>query len=95
MRYKIGDKIGDKIVLKTCKTLQKEDPNLDPTFIKWMGNFEKKNPDRVVKINQIENYYKDYYIKECHWSWHERDIEGLYTGPSDPIKSRFEILDIR
>ena len=78
MKYNIGDRI-------------KIDKNKNYTF-KGRKALMELDPPFVLTIKKTDgNGY--YYVEEndnCWWRWH---IEGLYEDP-DPIKTRFEILDL-
>ena len=83
MKYKIGDKV--KIV---PKELIKGTANL----LNVEKSLESLSPKRVVTIKRIgEN---GYYMKENHWWWPEEEIEFLEEKILEPIKDRFEILDL-
>ncbi len=84
MKYEIGNKIKLKEDINTTqwdKALEKEYLNLNP---------------KVATILSISNNFIS--LKEISGIWFDREIEGLYSESkpiTNPVKSRFELLDIR
>lgn len=107
MRYKVGDKVR----IKTWDSMvndygmsgyfesgiNKERIPCDKSFYDIMEKqLEEIDTNRVVTIKEIE-YKSSYRIKELNWEWSDDMIECLVEDyvKSEPIESRFEILDIR
>ena len=100
MKYKIGDKVK----IKTWEELEEEyglnefggiDIKKKSKFSSFYKKKEKilneKFPDRIVEIEEIVEKNDYYYMKDIGWYWTENIIKELV----DPIKNRFQILDIR
>lgn len=81
MRYKIGDKVK----------MKREG---------WLGPVATRNidslPNRVATIKEVLEDIDGYRMEEVEWVWGDDKIEYLVVDEvSKPIKSRWEILDIR
>jgi len=105
MRYKY--KIGDKVKIKTYESMKREygvneygtmNVKSEAGFIPSMErSLCKLNNNRILTIQCVNQYSKDYRVEEIKYYWTDDMIECLveeYTPPI-PIHSRFEILDIR
>ena len=98
MKYKVKDKVK----IKTWKEMEKEYGVFVKTgsidckclFTKYMGKgIEELNCDRILTIDSVKN--DCYTMKEITWNWTDDMIKYLVKDESEPINSRFEILDIR
>jgi len=101
MKYKIGDKVK----IKTWKEIEEEYgcENRDSeniyckcacVFLKKMEtNIEELNCNRILTIkNNCGNFYE---MREINWAWSDDMIKCLVKDKSDPVLTRFDILDIR
>ena len=102
MKYKVKDKVK----IKTWKEMEKEYGVSSYAgsikcnyfyFVKDMEKaLEKLNCNRILTIDSVYAYF--YGIKEMSsWNWSEDMIKCLVKNDieSEPITSRFDILDIR
>ena len=98
MKYKIGD----KVIIKTWKEMEKEYGLRENRFVidclkgfteDMENQLNEYYSDRILTIKDVE---KDFYsVKEIFYNWHDDMIEGLVKEEIlDPINSRFEILDL-
>ncbi len=92
--------IGDKVRIKTWKSMEKEygvdkDGWIKTTYLFSPEVEEKLNklfPDRILTIKGIR---AGKYEMEEFGGWSESTVESLYIKPVYiPIFSRFEILDL-
>lgn len=88
MKYKIGDKV--KLIRL---------PHFDGNMRRIYDNL----PNGVATIEIIDSNKEYYYMKEIPWDWKDENIVGLASNivglikedDDEPIKNRWEILDIR
>ena len=92
MKYKVGDKVE----MKTWEEIKGTSSGWNPAFEAYMKiDFIKIFPDRIVEIIKVDDEWSIYSIKNDNWSWKDYYIKGLAKEPKhEPIRSRFEILDI-
>ena len=95
MKYKVGDRVR----IKTWEKMEKEfglnqcgNIKCSWPFMKEMENeLNRVYSDRIVEILKT---HKDLYdVKNIECIWTNDMIEGL-ASETEPINSRFEILDI-
>lgn len=90
MKYKIGDKV---ILKDDLETLGWE--------ISIKEKYDDMNPKTVTIIKIVNKNFEDLYqLKEILALWREKEIIGIYKEHEsiemdEPIKNRWEILDIR
>jgi len=94
-------KAGDIVKIKTWKEMKKEyglthnrDIECKLTFVRTMEEYLNKNfPDRIVEIEAVDEKYEFYFIRGSGDQWGDDMIKEKVVY--EPIKSRFDILDIR
>jgi len=99
MKYKTGDIVK----IKTWEEMKKEygcshgdSINCKYSFTKNMEtDIEKLNCNRILTIDSVLS--NSYTMKEMIWTWTDDMIKCLAKDDikSEPITSRFDILDIR
>lgn len=83
MKYIPGQKIRIKRSANLDNCMSIAASRLNPPYI---GTIDGIVPDPHDGVDM-------YLLKECHWGWYEREIEGLYYEEIR-ITNRFEILDL-
>lgn len=87
MSYKVGDRVKIRDV-----------PIDGVPFNSDVELYFEKHPDRILTIKRVKDS-DHYYMEEIEYLWDHHFIEYLYTEApvevSEPIHSRFEILDIQ
>ena len=102
-------KVGDRVKIKTWKEMKKEfglskstNSILVPDETPFIKGMEKRlnrlNINRILTIGEIKIRFghEHYHMKEIRYWWTKDMIKCLierYKEP-EPIRSRFEILDI-
>ena len=101
-------KVGDKVKIKTWESMKKE-YGIDGIgsirlpyfpFVKEMERgISKICPDRILTIKSTGYEFAREFYKmqedDIGWKWSGTAIEHLYKEPVyEPIKSRFDILDL-
>ena len=102
MKYKVGD----KVIIKTWKEMEKEyglNPaggiNIPKGFYFFMENkLEQLKTNRILTIRYVNCNSNRYSMKEINYKWTDNMIKCLAKDYKeeiyDPIKTRWEILDI-
>ena len=98
MKYKVGDKVK----IKTWKSMKKEfgegvlssiDTPQHAFVLGMETGINKRFPGRILTIKEITNI--GYRMEDIDCNWSDDMIECLYEEPIyKPITSRFEILDL-
>ena len=108
MKYKAGDRVKIKTWEKMVKEygLQKgyNKQALIPCSCQFLLKMEKrlkeKDCNRILTIRSVNSV--NYNMKDISWGWSDdmieclaKDYKEIKKDHPEPIKSRFEILDIR
>ena len=108
MNYKVGQRVKIKTWEKMAKEfgLKKgyEGQDIIPCLCEFIPKMEKKlkekDCNRILTIRSVNSV--NYSMKDISWGWSDdmieclaKDYKEIKKDHPEPIKSRFEILDIR